>query len=83
MPVAVAEVDGEIGALLGEEFGEGVDHGEVLLVDRALAAEVVVMLGYDFETLARDAAAAGYVFKKRHYVGGLVGATEADKKDCV
>ncbi len=83
VPVAIAEVDGEIRALLGEEFGERVDHGEVLLVDRAFAAEVVVMLGYHFETLARDAASAGYVFKKRHHVGRLIGATETDKKDCV
>lgn len=83
VPVAIAEVDGEVWALLGQELGERVDHSEVLLVDRAFAAEVVVVLGYDFETLAWNAAASGYVFKERHDVGGGVGATEADKKDCV
>ena len=83
MPIAIAEVNGKIGTLASEEFGERVYDGEVLFVDRTLAAEVEIVLSDYFEALAWNAPAASYVFKKRHYVGGLIRATEADKENCV
>lgn len=83
MPIAITEVDGKIGALPGEQFGERVDDGEVLLVDRTLAAEVEIMLRDYFEAFAGNASTASYVFEEGHYVGGLIGATEADKENCV
>lgn len=83
VPVAIAEVDGDVGALLGEQAREGINDGQVLVIDRAFAAKVEVMLGDLFQPFAGYAAAAGDVFKKRHDVGGLVGPTKADEEDCV
>jgi hypothetical protein len=82
-PIAIAEVDGEGWAFFIEELLEGADDGEVLFVDRGLAAEVEVVLGDLLEAIAGDATAAGDVFKEGDYVFGGVGPAEADKKNCV
>ena len=59
MPVAVAPVDGQVGAVTVELGGEGGDQGPVLAVDGADAAEAVVVLGDLLEPRGGTVAARG------------------------
>ncbi len=54
------------------------DQRLVLLVDRADAVEVVVVLGHALQPLARDAAAAGHVLQERHDLVVALGPAEAE-----
>ena len=73
MPVAIAPVDRQLRAVRGQLALERRDQLPVLLVDRADAAEVLVVLG-DFEhPLARHVLAAEHVFEKRQHVVGPSG----------
>ena len=56
-PVAVAPVDRQVQAVLGEVLAQGVQQGAVLVVDRADAAEQEVVLPDFLEPLLGDAAA--------------------------
>ena len=55
VPVAVAPVDRQVDARGREVLLDGADEGPVLVVDRAAAAEEVVVLAHLLEPLARDA----------------------------
>ena len=78
MPVAIAPVDRQLRPVLGQFPLQRGDQLPILIVDRALAAEVVVVLG-DFEhPLARHVAAAEHVFQKRQHVVRAVGPAEGD-----
>ena len=62
---------------------QGLDQVADLGVDRADAAEVVVMLGDFQQPLARDVPAARDVLQERHDVFALLRAAEADDQDGV
>jgi hypothetical protein len=53
------------------------------LVDRALAAEMVLMLGDGQHALARDIPSPQHVFEKRNHIFGRLWSTEGDHKNCV
>ncbi len=66
------------------EFGaERLDQVANLVVDRAPAAEVVVVFGDFEESLPGHVSTFGDVLKERHHVVGLLGTAEADDEDCV
>ena len=80
MPVAIAPVDGQVGTATIEFIPDRCQQGDVLLVDRALAAEVVVVLGHFKHALSRHVASAEDVFQKRNHVVGAVGAAERNEQ---
>jgi hypothetical protein len=83
VPVPVAPVQRQAeaaGVELGPQRGE---QGPVLVVDRAAAAEVEVVLGHGLEPLGRDAPAPGDVLEEGHHVVGLLGAAEGQQQDRV
>ena len=64
--------------MLGQLALERRDQSPVLVVDRALAAEVLIVLG-DFEhSLAGHVPPAEHVFEKRDHIVRAVGAAEGD-----
>ena len=78
MPVAIAPVDGQVRAA-GGQFGlERGDQFASLIVDGALAAELVVVLGYFEHAFARDVPAAQHIFEERDDVFAALGAAEGD-----
>ena len=81
MPVAVAEVDRQVNAVVGQLSFERGDQRPVLGVDRADAAEMRVVLGDLFEPFPWDVAAAGDVFQKWHDVVHALGATEREHEE--
>jgi len=54
-----------------------------MVVDGASPAEVVVVLGHRQKPLARDVAAAQYVFEEREHFRGGLGAAERNDQDGV
>ena len=83
VPVAVAEVDREVDALVGEVLLQGRDQRAVLVVDRAAAAEEEVVLPHLLEPLARDPPAPGHVLEERHHVLGLLRSPEGEHQERV
>ena len=71
---------GPAAAEFGPQCGE---QREVLLVDRALATEVVIVFGDLEHPLSGHVPAAEHIFEKRHDVTGAIGATEGDEQDRV
>ena len=83
MPVAIAEVDRQVDAVRVELGSEGRDQRPVLRVDRADAAEVLVVLRDLLEPLARHVAAARDVLEERNHVVRSFGPAERDDEDRV
>ena len=83
VPVAIAKINGQTRPVAGKFFFEPRDQGAVLLVDRAFAAELIVVLGHGQHALARDIFAAEHVFQKRNHVLRALWPTEGDKKQRV
>jgi hypothetical protein len=80
VPVPVAPINGEIGAVFGQLFPEGLEEGEVLSVDRTTSTEVVVVFRHLEHSFAGDVPAAEHIFQKGHHVIGAIGAAERDQK---
>src|SRR5690606_22357750 len=80
-PVAVAEVDGELDPLRRQRLADARDQRPVLLVDGALAAEVVIVLGDALQPLARDAAPARDVLQEGKDVFGALRAAERHEQE--
>ena len=83
MPVPIAPVDRKVDVTRLELFLERPDEGAVLVVDRALAVEVVVVGGHLLEALRRHVLAAHDILEKRHDVGPLFGTAKRDQKNAV
>ena len=76
MPVAIAPIDRQARPMLGQFVLQPRDQSAVMIVDGALAVEVMIVLG-DFEqALAGHIPPAQNVFEKRHYVIRLLRPTE-------
>ena len=60
---------------------QGGDQVADLGIDRAHAAEMVVMLGDLQEPLTRDIPAPRHVFQERHHVFPALGTAETDDQD--
>lgn len=58
---------------------QGRDERPVLVVDRAAATEVVVVLADGLETFVRDAPAGGDAPQERHDLVGALGTAEAEQ----
>ena len=82
-PVAVAPVDRQVQPDLVERRPQRLQQRPVLVVDRAAAAERVVVLADLLQPLVRDPAAAGHVLQEGQHVVGLLGATEGEQQDGV
>jgi hypothetical protein len=83
VPVAIAEVDRQLDSSSCELALERVDQRAVLCVDRAHAAEALVMVGDVEEPLTRDVAAAGDVLEERHHVVRPLRPAEGDDEQRV
>ncbi len=78
MPVAIAPVNRNPRTQAREFALKAGDQRAILIVDRALAAEVIVMLG-DFEhAFTRNVAAAQNVLEERDHVVGLFRTAEGE-----
>src|SRR6476469_3112494 len=76
MPVAIAPVDRQMRAVSRKFLFEYSNECPVLIVDRAAAAELVVMLGHFKHSLAGHVSAAQHIFEKRQNVVRSVRAAE-------
>ena len=76
MPVAVAQIDWDGRALAGQLALQSGDQGPILVVDRALSAEVIVVLGGLRHSLPGNVPAAQHVLQERDDIFPLVGSTE-------
>ena len=83
MPVAVAEVDRQVDAATAQLRLERGDQLAVLGVDRADAAEQLVVVRDVEQPLARDVAAARDVLEERQHVVRPLRAAERDEHDRV
>ncbi len=82
-PVAVAPVDGQVQAVLGEVLAQCVQQFPVLRVDGADAVEQEVVLPHLLETLAGDAASTGDVLQEGDDVVGAFGTAEGQQQQGV
>jgi hypothetical protein len=78
VPVAIAPIDGQIDHLF-----ESRDERPIVIVNRAAAAEVIVVFRYFQHPLARDVPSAQDIFEKRDYVFVLLRTPEGDHKQSV
>ena len=83
LPVAVAPHHRQVDAAPGELVGERLLQRQVLAVDRARAAEVVVVLGDHREPLVGDVLPGGDVAQERQHVVGTVRAPEREEQQRV
>ena len=83
VPVAVAEVDREVDAVRVELRAERRDQCSILRVDRAHAAEALVVVRNLLEPLARDVPPAGHVLEERHHVVHPLRPAERDDEERV
>ena len=81
--VAVAPEDGDLDLALLQLGLEGGDEGAVLVVDRAAAAEQLVVVRDVLEPLVRDPAARGHPAQERHDLVGRLRAAERQEEDGV
>ncbi len=78
MPVAVAPINRQLDAA-PREFGlQRGDQRPHLVVQRTLAAEVVVMLGHGEQPLPRHVPSAGDVLQERHDIFTPLRPAETD-----
>ncbi len=83
IPVAIAPVDGEVHACVGEGALEGDSLTSALLVDGADPTEVGVVLTDLGEPFAWYATTAGHVLQEGDHVVGSFGSAEAHEEDGV
>src|SRR5258708_37646262 len=83
MPVTIPPVDREARTALGQLSFEGSYQGAVLIVDRGLSAEMVIMFGDLEQPRPRNASAAQHVFEKRNDVFTLLRSAEGDQQQRV
>src|SRR5437899_2372102 len=83
MPVAISPVDGQLGTMLREFVFESRDEFPGLLVDRALASEVVVVLGNRQHAFPRNIPSTQDVLEKRDHIVRRLWSTERDHKNGV
>ena len=80
VPVPIAPVDGHVRAFCREQISQCGDQRPVLVVDGALAAEVVVVFG-DFEhSFARHIASAEDILEKRDHVFRFLRPTKGENE---
>ena len=80
-PVAVAPVNGQADAVLPQLRFEGRNQRADLRVDRADAAEMVVVFGDFQHSLARHIAPAEHILQKRHDVIGTFRTAECHNQN--
>ena len=78
MPVAISPVDRQLRAVAGQLELQIADEGPILLVDRALAAEMIIMLGDREHPLPGDVLAPQDVFQERDDLFRLFRSAERD-----
>ena len=80
MPIAIAPIDRQPRAV-PRASTQGGDQRPILRVDRALAAEVLVMFGDFQHALPRHVLAAQHVFEKRQDVFRSFGSAKRNDQD--
>jgi hypothetical protein len=83
IPVAVAEVDGQVRPVGSEPLLQGRDQGTVLVVDRGAATVMVVVLRHLLQPLTRDVATTNHVLQEGQHLVGCLGAAEGDEQQGV
>ena len=83
MPVAIAPIDRDVWPAAVEFCTQCSEERPVLLVDRALATEMLVVLRHFQHPFPRDVSPAEHVFQKRHHVIRAIGTTKRDQQDGV
>ncbi len=83
MPIAIAPIDGQARAVARQLFAKPGDQRAVLIVDRALAAEVVIMLGDRQHPFPRHIAPAQHVLEKRNDVVRFFRSSEREHQNGV
>ncbi len=80
MPVAISPVDRQLRPVLGEFVFERGDQFPRLLVDGALAVEMVVVLGDGQHAFARNISSAQNIFEERNHLVRRFRTAEGDNK---
>ena len=83
VPVAVAPVDRQVDAGVGQLTLQGGDQLPAVVVDGGAAAELLVLLGHLGQALVRDVAAPGHVAEEGEDVIWLLGPAEGQHEDGV
>ena len=83
MPIAVSPIDGEIRAMLSKFVFDGRDQFARLLVDWALAIEVVLVFGNREQAFARNIASAEDVFEEGNDIAVTFRTAERNHQECV
>ena len=83
MPIAIAPVDRDLGSMLRQFAFESCNQFTGLLVDRTLAAEMVVMFGDRQHALPRNIPPAQNVFQERNHILRALGPAEGDNQNRV
>ena len=78
MPVAIAPIDRQLRAVLGQFVLERGDQFPGLLVDGAFTAEMVVVLGDGQHAFARNISAAQDIFEEGDHIVRGFWPTEGD-----
>ncbi len=81
MPVAVSPIDRQLWPVRRKVFFEGRDQRAVLRVDRADAAEQLVVMRHFHHALARHVSPAQNVFEKRQHLAHPLRPAEGDDHD--
>ncbi len=82
-PVAVAPVDRQVQAVVGEVLAQGVQQGAVLVIDGADPAELEVVLPDFLQAFLRDAPPARDVLQERDHVVRAFGTAEGEQEQGV
>jgi len=83
MPVSVPQIDWQAGPVSFQLRLQCGNQIACLLVDRALASEVVIVLGYSEKTLARNILPPQYGFEEGNHVFPGFWPAEGYNKNCV
>lgn len=83
MPIPIPPIDGQMGAIALQLRFERGNQVSCLLIDGALAFEVVVVLGDGEQAFARNIASAQHGFEKGNYVFARLGSAEGNHENGV
>src|ERR1700730_3253147 len=83
MPVAISPIDGQANPVPGQFGLEVRDELPVLVVDRALAPELVVVFRHFQDALARHVLATQDILEERHYFFGPLRTPEGSDQNRV
>ena len=83
MPVAITPINRQPRPVRLKLALQAGDQGASLIVDRALAIEMMIMLRDREHSLARNVAPAQHILEERNYVVGLLRSAERKHQDCV